>query len=166
MDRLKSWIISVKSKELHDMALTTLCLECIRMVDTSHCFFLNRSVLCILDRRLHIFVVKAWLINHFEKYFTFYIVLHHTIQYLVRESITFMKHDWNHIIFKQEARGSHRLLEKKFQPINRFAQSYTITLIKREKKTHYILFEKYDRKWSSFLFKAKSALSKDALCQV
>ena len=98
-------------------------------------FFWKRSVLCILDRRLHIFVVKAWLINHFEEYFTFYIVLHHTIQYLVRESINFMKHDWKHIVFKQEARGSHRLLEKKFQSINRFAQSYTITLIKRERKT-------------------------------
>ena len=41
---------------------------------------------------------------------------------------------FKHIIFKQEARGSHRLHEKKFQPINRFAQSYTITLIKRERK--------------------------------
>ena len=39
---------------------------------------------------------------------------------------------------KQEAHGPHHSPEKQFQSINTFMQSYdyTITLIKREKKSH------------------------------
>ena len=76
MDRLKSWIITVKSRELHDMALTTLCFECIRfecirMVDTSHCFFSELVGFMHLRPKATYRLVKSWLINHFEKYFTF-----------------------------------------------------------------------------------------------